>query len=131
MKKYLLLLLAFMPILVFNSCSSDNNDDESKRNVLLGTKWQAEDRLYESFWGGGKTYAVLDFNSDTTCELYDTQNGNVVYDCGKYNYSISGNTVTFKNLKDGDISTYVINGRTMDKKTGRNIYSTLTSFIRQ
>lgn len=116
-------LLALLPVILISvsltSCSKDDDEPEAQ-NVLYGTKWQAEDWLYQSFWGGGITYAVLDFTSNTTCELYNTQKGYIVYDCGKFSYTISGNTVTFKSLDDGDISTYTISGRKMTKNEGSN-----------
>lgn len=116
-------LLVLLPVILFSvsltSCSKDD-DKLEEQNVLYGTKWQAEDWLYQTFWGGGKAYAVLDFTSNTTCELYNTQQGVVVYDCGKFSYTISGNTVTFKSLEDGDISTYTISGRKMTKNEGSN-----------
>ncbi|MBO5677192.1 MAG: hypothetical protein J6S02_03545 [Bacteroidaceae bacterium] len=121
--KKMFYLLALLPVILFSvsltSCSKDDDELEAQ-NVLYGTKWQAEDWLYQSFWGGGKTYAVLDFTSNTTCDLYNTQQGYVVYDCGKFSYTISGNTVTFKSLEDGDISTYTISGRKMTKNEGSN-----------
>ena len=113
-------LLALLPVILISVSLTSCSKDDNEQNVLYGTKWQAEDWLYQSFWGGGKTYAVLDFNSKTTCELYNTQQGNVVYDCGKFSYTISGNTVTFKSLDDGDISTYTISGRKMTKNEGSN-----------
>lgn len=138
MKKYLVYLLVLFPVLLFSisltSCSKDDDEEEESKvvNPLYGTKWQTEDYFYSSFWGGGKAYAVLDFNTETICELYVTQQGNVVYDYGRYSYTVSGNTVTFTDLDDGDVSTYTFEGRNMKKIEGsRNIYSTLSSFIKQ
>jgi len=43
MKKYLLFLLAFLPMVVFTACSSSDDDNVTELNSLVGTEWYSPD----------------------------------------------------------------------------------------
>ena len=127
-------ILLLMCIFLSTSCSKDKEEDDT--NVLYGTKWQTRDygSFYELMYGssGGPIYTVIDFNQKTTCEVYYTQNGIIVMSMDSQSYTVSGNTVTFKNLEDGKITEYTFDDRNMKKKEGSSsIVGFCSSFIKQ
>ena len=133
MKQLLLPLLIGLFCLGFCGCSDDDDDKSESTNSLYGTKWKCttKDVMYAYLFGGGDTYAVIDFSSKTVCEVYLIQSKGIVYDHGKFDYKLDGNIVTFTEHKDGSVSTYEINGRTMTRKGSNNIAADYREFIKQ
>lgn len=63
MKKYLLILLALLPMMLFTACSSDK--EEETPNNLVGTTWQYLEKE------GNKitSMTVLEFKSNTVVKI--------------------------------------------------------------
>ena len=63
MKKYLLILLALLPMMLFTACSSDKEEETS--NNLVGTTWQYLEKE------GNKitSMTVLEFKSNTVVKI--------------------------------------------------------------
>lgn len=128
MKKYLLLLLAFLPMLVFNSCSSDEKENN---NIIVGSKWENK-----TYYGADKSrvesVTTITFTSNTSMivsvdgdydsvEGFETHNsatvqysfneGNLSATYNGYNLTgtISGNSMTIKQTSDGGSEIFVFN----------------------
>ena len=63
MKKYLLILLALLPMMLFTACSSDK--EEETPNNLVGTTWQ----FFEKEGGKIISMTVLEFKSNTVVKI--------------------------------------------------------------
>jgi len=86
MKFWSLLLLMAVSLPLFNSCGSDDGDDE-KSSSLVGTKWTSTIR---------DTKYILEFSSSSEVLLYEADvNNNYVDNLDKGNYSFDGNTINF------------------------------------
>lgn len=98
MKKHLLFLLALIPMIVFNACSSANKEDES--NVLVGTKW--ENKTYKSNSENEiESVTTLYFQSSTSMTVffegdYDETKGFKTHNSATATYSFDGSVITVK-----------------------------------
>lgn len=119
MKKYLLFLLALIPMFVLSSCSSDDKEDES--NILVGTKW--ENKTYKL---NSKTeiesVTTLYFQSSTSMTVsvdgdYDDTEGFETHNSATVAYSFDGSIITSK------FNDYYITG----KISGENLIINQTS----
>lgn len=119
MKKYLLFLLALLPMVMFNACSSDNKEDES--NVLVGTKW--ENKTYKlNSKNEIESITTLYFQSSTSMTVsvdgdYDDIEGFETHNSATVAYSFDGSVITSK------FNDYHITG----KINGENLIITQTS----
>ena len=68
MKKYLLILLALLPMMLFTACSSDK--EEETPNNLVGTTWQ----YFEKEGGKITSMIVLEFKSNTVVKIIADDN---------------------------------------------------------
>ena len=68
MKKYLLILLALLPMMLFTACSSDK--EEETPNNLVGTTWQ----FFEKEGGKITSMTVLEFKSNTVVKIIADDN---------------------------------------------------------
>ena len=68
MKKYLLILLALLPMMLFTACSSDK--EEETPNNLVGTTWQ----YFEKEGGKITSMTVLEFKSNTVVKIIADDN---------------------------------------------------------
>ena len=68
MKKYLLILLALLPMMLFTACSSDKEEETS--NNLVGTTWQ----YFEKEGGKITSMIVLEFKSNTVVKIIADDN---------------------------------------------------------
>ena len=68
MKKYLLILLALLPMMLFTACSSDK--EEETPNALVGTTWQN----FEKEGGKITSMIVLEFKSNTVVKIIADDN---------------------------------------------------------
>ena len=68
MKKYLLILLALLPMMLFTACSSDK--EEEIPNNLVGTTWQ----YFEKEGGKITSMIVLEFKSNTVVKIIADDN---------------------------------------------------------
>lgn len=68
MKKYLLILLALLPMMLFTACSSDK--EEETPNNLVGTTWQ----YFEKEGGKITSMTVLEFKSNTVVKIIGDDN---------------------------------------------------------
>lgn len=100
MKKYLLILLALLPMMLFTACSSDKEEETS--NNLVGTTWQYLEKE------GNKitSMTVLEFKSNTVVKIITDE------DLDK--------NPTERDHDEGD-ATYVLNGKKISIK--RDIYT--------
>lgn len=92
MKKYLLIMLAFLPM-VFTACSSD--DDDSTTSQLIGTTWENVEEVN----GVVESKTTLSFTTSSSVTVtvdgdYDGQSGFETHNTTTANYSISGDRVT-------------------------------------
>ena len=68
MKKYLLILLALLPMMLFTACSSDK--EEETPNALVGTTWQ----YFEKEGNKITSMIVLEFKSNTVVKIIADDN---------------------------------------------------------
>ena len=68
MKKYLLILLALLPMMLFTACSSEK--EEETPNALVGTTWQ----FFEKEGGKITSMTVLEFKSNTVVKIISDDN---------------------------------------------------------
>lgn len=68
MKKYLLILLALLPMILFTACSSEK--EEETPNALVGTTWQ----FFEKEGGKITSMTVLEFKSNTAVKIITDDN---------------------------------------------------------
>ena len=68
MKKYLLILLALLPMMLFTACSSDK--EEETPNNLVGTTWQ----YFEKEGNKITSMIVLEFKSNTVVKIIADDN---------------------------------------------------------
>ncbi len=95
MKKYLLILLALLPMMLFTACSSDK--EEETPNALVGTTWH-------NFYKKGDKISemtVLEFKSNTVVKVIDDINldknpTKEDHDEFETNYVLNGNKISFK-----------------------------------
>ena len=127
-----LIAVMLLSVMFLTNCSKDDDNDEVEpTNILVGTKWQDEETTWSMLFGGGKTtFIVLDFSSTTECELYLTQQGNIVKDMGKIKYKVEGNNVVFTK-ENGTEVVYTIDGRTMKADSEYTVYGFNTKFVKQ
>lgn len=98
MKKYLLFLLALLPMIVFNACSSENKEDEN--NVLVGTKW--ENKTYKlNSKNEIESITTLYFQSSTSMTVsvdgdYEDIEGFETHNSATVAYSFDGSVITSK-----------------------------------
>ena len=100
MKKYLLILLALLPMMLFTACSSDK--EEETPNNLVGTTWQ----FFEKEGGKITSMTVLEFKSNTVVKIIGDDN--------------LDKDPTEKDHEEKD-ATYVLNGNKISIK--QDIYS--------
>lgn len=100
MKKYLLILLALFPMMLFTACSSDK--EEETPNNLVGTTWQ----YFEKEGGKITSMTVLEFKSNTVVKIIGDDN--------------LDKDPTEKDHEEKD-ATYVLNGNKISIK--QDIYS--------
>nr|WP_314644766.1 hypothetical protein [uncultured Prevotella sp.] len=100
MKKYLLILLALLPMMLFTACSSDK--EEETPNALVGTTWQ----YFEKEGDKITSMTVLEFKSNTVVKIIGDDN--------------LDKDPTKKDHEEKD-ATYVLNGNKISIK--RDIYS--------
>lgn len=100
MKKYLLILLALLPMMLFTACSSDK--EEETPNNLVGTTWQ----YFEKEGGKITSMTVLEFKSNTVVKIIGDDN--------------LDKDPTEKDREEKD-ATYVLNGNKISIK--QDIYS--------
>lgn len=100
MKKYLLILLALLPMMLFTACSSDK--EEETPNNLVGTTWQ----YFEKEGGKITSMTVLEFKSNTVVKIIADDN--------------LDKDPTKKDHEEKD-ATYVLNGNKISIK--QDIYS--------
>ena len=100
MKKYLLILLALLPMMLFTACSSDK--EEETPNNLVGTTWQ----YFEKEGGKITSMTVLEFKSNTVVKIIADDN--------------LDKDPTKKDHEEKDV-TYVLNGNKISIK--QDIYS--------
>ena len=100
MKKYLLILLALLPMMLFTACSSEK--EEETPNTLVGTTWQ----FFEKEGGIITSMIVLEFKSNTVVKIITDE------DLDK--------NPTERDHDEGD-ATYVLNGKKISIK--RDIYT--------
>ena len=100
MKKYLLILLALLPMMLFTACSSDKEEETS--NNLVGTTWQYLEKE------GNKitSMTVLEFKSNTVVKIIADDN--------------LDKDPTKEDHEEKD-ATYVLNGKKISIK--RDIYT--------
>ena len=100
MKKYLLILLALLPMMLFTACSSDKEEETS--NNLVGTTWQYLEKE------GNKitSMIVLEFKSNTVVKIIADDN--------------LDKDPTKEDHEEKD-ATYVLNGKKISIK--RDIYT--------
>ena len=100
MKKYLLILLALLPMMLFTACSSDK--EEETPNALVGTTWQNFEKEGDKI----TSMTVLEFKSNTVVKIITDE------DLDK--------NPTERDHDEGD-ATYVLNGKKISIK--RDIYT--------
>lgn len=100
MKKYLLILLALLPMMLFTACSSDK--EEETPNNLVGTTWQ----YFEKEGNKITSMTVLEFKSNTVVKIIADDN--------------LDKEPTKKDHEELD-ATYVLNGKKISIK--QDIYS--------
>ena len=100
MKKYLLILLALLPMMLFTACSSEK--EEETPNALVGTTWQ----FFEKEGGKITSMTVLEFKSNTAVKIITDDN--------------LDKEPTKKDHEELD-ATYVLNGKKISIK--QDIYS--------
>ena len=100
MKKYLLILLALLPMMLFTACSSDK--EEETPNALVGTTWQ----YFEKEGDKITSMTVLEFKSNTVVKIIGDDN--------------LDKDPTKKDHEEKD-ATYVLNGKKISIK--QDIYS--------
>ena len=100
MKKYLLILLALLPMMLFTACSSDKEEETPKN--LVGTTWQ----YFEKEGGKITSMTVLEFKSNTVVKIIGDDN--------------LDKDPTEKDHEEKD-ATYVLNGNKISIK--QDIYS--------
>lgn len=84
--KKILFLLAVLPMVLFTSCSKDN--DEKDGNALIGSKYVHKN--------SNNNYDVIEFTGKSTFILYITDmNMNVLNDSKTGSYSLSDNDINF------------------------------------
>lgn len=100
MKKSVLLIL--LAILAFNSCSSDEPADlPEKKDVMVGTKWEAKDEIATLIWG--ETISRLEFLESNKFQDIAITKGSVRgVDEGTYAYLDGNLTLNYpKYFSDG------------------------------
>ena len=100
MKKYLLILLALLPMMLFTACSSDK--EEETPNNLVGTTWQ----YFEKEGNKITSMIVLEFKSNTVVKIIADDN--------------LDKDPTKEDHEEKD-ATYVLNGKKISIK--RDIYT--------
>ena len=100
MKKYLLILLALLPMMLFTACSSDK--EEETPNALVGTTWQ----YFEKEGDKITSMTVLEFKSNTVVKIIGDDN--------------LDKDPTKKDHEEKD-ATYVLNGKKISIK--QDIYT--------
>ncbi len=95
MKKYLLILLALLPMMLFTACSSEK--EEETPNTLVGTTWQ----FFEKEGGIITSMIVLEFKSNTVVKIityvyFDKDSINAYHDELDATYVLKGNKISFK-----------------------------------
>ena len=128
MKKYLLILLALLPMMLFTACSSDK--EEETPNNLVGTTWQ----YFEKEGGKITSMIVLEFKSNTvvkiiaddnldkdpTKEDHEEKDATYVLNGKKISLKqdiytawgeVDGDKMTFQSVYDGKIETMVFTKR--------------------
>ena len=100
MKKYLLILLALLPMMLFTACSSDK--EEETPNALVGTTWQ----YFEKEGNKITSMIVLEFKSNTVVKIIADDN--------------LDKDPTKEDHEEKD-ATYVLNGKKISIK--RDIYT--------
>ena len=95
MKKYLLILLALLPMMLFTACSSDK--EEETPNALVGTTWH----YFEKKGDVIKEMVVLEFKSNTVVKFINDFNldknpTKEDHDEFETNYVLKGNKISLK-----------------------------------
>ena len=95
MKKYLLILLALLPMMLFTACSSDK--EEETPNALVGTTWQNFEKEGDKI----TSMTVLEFQSNTVVKIIvdedlDKNPTEQDHDEGEATYVLNGKKISFK-----------------------------------
>ena len=95
MKKYLLILLALLPMMLFTACSSDK--EEETPNALVGTTWQNFEKEGDKI----TSMTVLEFKSNTVVKIIvdedlDKNPTDEDHDEGEATYVLNGKKISFK-----------------------------------
>lgn len=100
MKKMFLLLALLMPMLVFTSCSDD--DDDFDQSALYGI-WMSDDSDYETL--------ALNIKEDGTAE-WVCMVGSSITDIRTYTWHATSEEITFRDRQTGIVETnsYTLSG---------------------
>ena len=95
MKKYLLILLALLPMMLFTACSSDK--EEETPNALVGTTWQNFEKEGDKI----TSMTVLEFKSNTVVKIIvdedlDKNPTDEDHDEGEATYVLNGKKISIK-----------------------------------
>ena len=95
MKKYLLILLALLPMMLFTACSSDKEEETS--NNLVGTTWQNFEKEGDKI----TSMTVLEFKSNTVVKIIvdedlDKNPTDEDHDEGEATYVLNGKKISIK-----------------------------------
>lgn len=122
-------MIAFVVV----GCSKEEEGDTS--NVLVGTKWQTQDSLYEIFYGGD-CFDVYEFTSTSEVENYTIRNGNIDDVDGVYQYTLVYPNITIHKIdsegKSMDLDFVFKDSRTMIR-AGENVneYALYMKYLKQ
>ena len=91
--KFLSLMLILASCVCFSSCS-DDDDDNSMGNSLVGTLWYVDDEVM--VFDKNEFTRYIEFVDKTTVQIWDTDGHGPYYGT----YTVNGNKVYFKDLHD-------------------------------